>query len=78
MAREGFGLSCRVLVIPEDPTHDQYILKPVVEAMFRSLGKPNARVEVLKDPHWGRSRRPSSATTSQPLSRTTVWSTSFY
>ncbi|NNB96738.1 hypothetical protein HJC10_21745 [Corallococcus exiguus] len=40
----------KVLVIPEDPTRDQYILKPIVEKLFEDLGR-KARVEVLKDPH---------------------------
>lgn len=35
-----------VLVVPEDPTHDRYILKPVVEQLFRDLERP-ARVDVL-------------------------------
>lgn len=40
----------KVLVIPEDPTLDQYILKPVVEHLFKDFGRP-ARVYVLQDPH---------------------------
>lgn len=40
----------KVLIIPEDPTRDQYILKPVVEYLFRSL-QVSTRVEVLLDPH---------------------------
>lgn len=40
----------KVLVIPEDPTLDQHILKPVVEQIFRDLQRP-ARVFVLQDPH---------------------------
>jgi hypothetical protein len=39
----------KVLVIPEDPTLDQYILKPVVERLFTDLGK-TARVQVLTKP----------------------------
>lgn len=39
----------KVLVIPEDPTLDQYILKPVVERLFSDLGK-TARVQVLSKP----------------------------
>lgn len=39
-----------VLVIPEDFRKDQYILKPVIEAMFAAVGKPRARVVVCKDP----------------------------
>jgi len=43
-------MSLRVLVIPEDPTHNGYILKPLVERMMKELGKPNARVTVLTSP----------------------------
>jgi hypothetical protein len=38
-----------VLVIPEDFRKDQFILQPILSAMFTWLGKP-AIVEVLKDP----------------------------
>ena len=41
----------RVLVVCEDPTYDQFIVKPVVEEILASLEKPRARVEVLRDPH---------------------------
>jgi hypothetical protein len=44
----GDGL-VKVLVIPEDPTLDQYILKPVVARLFSDLGRP-ARIEVLSKP----------------------------
>ncbi len=40
----------RLLIIPEDPTLDQYILKPVVQQIFQDLGR-KARVDVLTDPH---------------------------
>lgn len=40
----------KVLVIPEDPTLDQHILKPIVEAMFADLGR-KARVVILREPH---------------------------
>jgi hypothetical protein len=43
-------VSTRVLIIPEDPTLDKYILKPIVERIFDDLGK-SALVEVLEDPH---------------------------
>jgi hypothetical protein len=43
-------MSFRVLVIPEDPTHNGYILKPLVERMLAEVGKPNARVMVLANP----------------------------
>lgn len=39
----------RVLVIPEDQHTDQFIVKPVLEALFADLGKP-ARVVVLPEP----------------------------
>ncbi len=39
----------KVLVIPEDPMLDQYILKPVVERLFVDLGLA-ARVDVLWNP----------------------------
>lgn len=40
----------KVLIIPEDPTHDRFVLKPVVERLFEDLGRA-ARVEVLAEPH---------------------------
>ena len=43
-------MSLRVLVIPEDPTHNGYILKPLVEAVLADLGKRSARVQVLTSP----------------------------
>lgn len=39
----------KVLIIPEDPTHDQYILKPIVERLFAQLGR-SARIQVLWNP----------------------------
>ena len=43
-------MSFRVLVIPEDPTYNGYILQPVVERMLAELGKSKARVKVLTNP----------------------------
>ena len=43
----------RVLVVPEDFRYDQYILKPLFERLFASMGKPNARVQVCRDPLLG-------------------------
>lgn len=40
----------RVLIIPEDFRKDQYMLKPILEAMFKALGKPHAKIVVCKDP----------------------------
>ena len=42
-----------VLIIPEDPQHDQHILKPIFEGLFRSIGKPRAKVIVCQDPVLG-------------------------
>lgn len=42
----------KVLVIGEDPTHDQFILRPVVEAVLEAADL-RARVEVLTDPPLG-------------------------
>ncbi len=39
----------KVLIIPEDPTLDQYILKPVVKRLFDDLERP-ARIDVLSNP----------------------------
>lgn len=43
-------MSVRVLVIPEDPTHNGYILKPLVEMVLDEVGKPNAKVTLLTNP----------------------------
>lgn len=42
-----------VLVIPEDFRKDQYMLKPIITAMLKELGKPNAKVRVCQDPLLG-------------------------
>jgi hypothetical protein len=39
----------KVLIIPEDPTLDRYILKPIVERIFADHGQ-RARIEVLQNP----------------------------
>lgn len=43
-------MSFRVLVIPEDPTHNGYILKPLAEMVLAEAGRPAARVTVLTNP----------------------------
>lgn len=43
-------MSYLVLVIPEDPTYNGYILKPLVSRMLRECGKPNAEIKVLDNP----------------------------
>lgn len=41
----------KVLVIPEDPTYNGYILKPLIERLLRSIGKPQAQAVVLTNPY---------------------------
>lgn len=43
-------MSFRVLVIPEDPTHNGYILKPLVEMVMKAAEKPTAKVTILTSP----------------------------
>lgn len=42
-----------ILVIPEDFRKDQYLLGPLFRRLFRSIGKPSARVTVCNDPLLG-------------------------
>jgi len=46
-------MSLNVPVIPEDFRKDQYILKPVVEAILHKAGKTQARVRVCQNPLLG-------------------------
>ena len=39
-------MSFNVVVLPEDSTYDQHILRPLIQAMAKALGKPNARVKI--------------------------------
>lgn len=43
-------MSFRVLIIPEDPTYNGYILRPLVTRMLEEVGKPNAQIHVLINP----------------------------
>ena len=43
-------MSFRVLVIPEDPTWNGYILRPLTKALLKDSGRPNARVTLLTSP----------------------------
>lgn len=43
-------MSFRVVVIPEDPTYNGYILKPLVERILAECGKKKAKVMVLTNP----------------------------
>ena len=38
-----------VLIIPEDPRKDKYVLKPLFQALFRSIKKPHIRVLICED-----------------------------
>ena len=46
-------MSTRVLVIPEDPTHNGYILTPLVKMVLADAGKPQAKVKLLTNPKLG-------------------------
>ncbi len=43
----------RVLVIPEDFRKDQYILKPILNRLFETIGRRRARIRVCQDPLLG-------------------------
>jgi len=43
-------VSVRVLVIPEDPFNNGYILKPLVDAVLADVGKPLAKTQILINP----------------------------
>ena len=43
----------KVLIIPEDFRNDQYLLKPLFERLFRSIGRRNTRVQVCREPLLG-------------------------
>ncbi len=38
-----------VLIIAEDPIQDQHMLKPIIEAMLKYLGKATAKVAVHQE-----------------------------
>lgn len=44
------SVSCRILIVPEDPTYNGAILKPLIERMASACGRGNARVTVLTNP----------------------------
>ena len=43
-------MSCRIHVICEDHTLDQYVVRPVVQAMAAAVGRPRARVKAVPTP----------------------------
>lgn len=46
-------MSLRVLVIPEDPTHNGYLLRPLAQAIVSDVGRGTARVHVVTNPRLG-------------------------
>jgi hypothetical protein len=45
-------VSLNVLILAEDPVRDGYVLKPIIEAMMKAVGRPQAYVEICKDPRF--------------------------
>ena len=43
-------MSFTVLVVPEDPTNNGYILRPLIGRMMSECGRPNSKVSVLPNP----------------------------
>ncbi len=43
-------MSFKVMVIPEDPTYNGHILKPLIERVMTEVGKPKAKIVVLTNP----------------------------
>lgn len=43
-------MSLRIFVACEDHTHDQYILKPVLECLLVSIGRVHAQVRIITTP----------------------------
>jgi hypothetical protein len=43
-------MSVKIAIACENPRYDQYIIRPVIEALLRHLGKGRARVTVITDP----------------------------
>lgn len=43
-------MSFDVLVIPEDPKWNGYILKPLAKKLMENAGKPKAKIDVLAEP----------------------------
>ena len=44
------SVSFGVLVIPEDPTYNGHILKPLCERILEAAGRPRAYIKILTDP----------------------------
>jgi len=43
-------MSFKVMVIPEDPTYNGHILKPLIERVMAEVGKPKGKIVVLTNP----------------------------
>jgi hypothetical protein len=43
-------MSWNVLVVPEDPTYNGYLLRPLCKRLLREAGRPNANIVVLPEP----------------------------
>jgi hypothetical protein len=43
-------MSLSVLVVPENPTYNGAILKPLCDRLFLECGKPQAKIEVMANP----------------------------
>jgi len=39
-----------VLIIPEDHTHDHFLLKPIFTSLFATLGRPRANIRICDKP----------------------------
>ena len=39
-----------VLILPENSDHDPHMLEPLLKALFKQLGKPQANVRICRDP----------------------------
>ena len=46
-------MSYKVLVIPEDFTKDEHVLKPVIERILADAGRANPSIQVCRDPNFG-------------------------
>ena len=43
-------MSWNVLVVPEDPTYNGYLLRPLCQCLLREAGRPSANIRVLPQP----------------------------
>lgn len=67
-----------VLVIPEDPRKDHYILEPLFRRLFKNLGKPRAHVEICWDPLLGGVSEALKSKRIQEVIDLYDWSTSIF